>query len=61
MNILAKLRHLDNLSINQKALVDYILENPKDFIALKPKDIASAAYVSISTIYRHRLTAAFSK
>ena len=52
MNILTKLRQLNDLTNNQKALVDYILEKPQDFLVLKPKEIAKAAYVSVSTIYR---------
>ena len=52
MNILAKLAGLNNLTTNEKVLVDYILANPKQMITSRPTELATEAYVSVATIYR---------
>lgn len=52
MNIFTKLSELSNLTENEKILVNYIKNNPEDFINLPAPKIAYMSYVSISTIYR---------
>ncbi|MBC2256370.1 MurR/RpiR family transcriptional regulator [Listeria ivanovii] len=52
MNILIKIRELNNLTNSEKELADYILANPKKTLQFKPKELATAAFVSTATIYR---------
>lgn len=52
MNIFNKIEKLTILTENEKALVEYIVNNPEDFISLGAEDISNASYVSTSTIYR---------
>ncbi|AMC92725.1 hypothetical protein AOC36_01595 [Erysipelothrix larvae] len=52
MSILRKLVELKDLTNNEKVLVDFILEDPSKIVSLRPKEIAEASYVSVSTIYR---------
>lgn len=52
MNILTKMSELENLTNNEAVLVKYILSNPKEIIIKKPSEIATAAFVSVATIYR---------
>ena len=43
---------LNHLTSNEKTMVQFILSDPQGFLELKPNEIASNAYVSISTLYR---------
>ncbi|MBC1487377.1 MurR/RpiR family transcriptional regulator [Listeria seeligeri] len=52
MNILIKIRELANLTNSEKELADYILANPRKTLQFKPKELATAAFVSTATIYR---------
>lgn len=52
MNFLKTLSTLEDLTVNEVALRDRIIEDPVSFIQLKPKEMAQKAYVSVSTIYR---------
>lgn len=52
MNLIFKLKKLDNLTTSEKALVDYILDFPEKVIHFSPKELAEHSFVSISTIYR---------
>ena len=52
MNLLKKLENLENVTPNERILIDAILKYPESFIAAKPKEIASLTYVSVPTIYR---------
>lgn len=52
MNLLKKLENLENVTPNERILIDAILKDPESFIAAKPKEIASLTYVSVPTIYR---------
>ncbi|EHQ3092577.1 MurR/RpiR family transcriptional regulator [Listeria monocytogenes] len=52
MNILIKIRELTNLTNSEKELANYILANPKKTLQCKPKELATAAFVSAATIYR---------
>ena len=50
--LLKKLENLENVTPNERILIDAILKDPESFIAAKPKEIASLTYVSVPTIYR---------
>lgn len=52
MNIISKMKQLKHLTPNEQTLVDFILKDVDTFLKLKRKDIASEAFVSVSTIYR---------
>ncbi|MBC1472763.1 MurR/RpiR family transcriptional regulator [Listeria seeligeri] len=52
MNILIKIRELANLTNSEKELADYILANPRKTLQFKPKELATAAFISTATIYR---------
>jgi DNA-binding MurR/RpiR family transcriptional regulator len=52
MNIISKMKQLKHLTPNEQTLVDFILKDVDAFLKLKRKDIASEAFVSVSTIYR---------
>lgn len=52
MNILKKLENLDNVTPNEKILIDYIIRYPENFMKFKPKEISSELYISVPTIYR---------
>ena len=52
MNILSQMHKLNHLTSNEKTMVQFILSDPQGFLELKPNEIASNAYVSISTLYR---------
>ena len=52
MNLIKKLENLENVTPNERILIDAILKDPESFIAAKPKEIASLTYVSVPTIYR---------
>lgn len=57
MNIFSKLKHAQDLTDNEKILVDFIQNHPEDFIKMSSSMIASSCYVSTSSIYRlcHKL------
>lgn len=52
MNILTKMTQLQNLTSNEKVLIDYILKEPKKTINCRPNELATLSYVSVATIYR---------
>ena len=52
MNILKKLENLENVTPNERILIETILNDPERFLAAKPKEIASLTYVSVPTLYR---------
>lgn len=52
MNVLLKLKTLNQLTTSEQALVQFILDAPEKVIYLSPKELAEASFVSISTIYR---------
>ena len=52
MNIFKKFESLENITHNEQILIEYIIENPDEFISLKPKDISAKTFVSVPTIYR---------
>ena len=39
MNLLKKLENLENVTPNERILIDAILKDPESFIAAKPKQI----------------------
>lgn len=52
MDIFKKMHQLKNLTDTEKALIEYIEKDPLNFIQMKPKEIASQAYISVASIYR---------
>ena len=46
------MHQLKNLTATEKALIEYIEKDPLNFIQMKPKEIASQAYISVASIYR---------
>lgn len=50
--IIDKMRVLDNLTMQEQTVVDYIIENPKSILELGVNDLAHASYTSASTIIR---------
>ncbi|WP_041140063.1 MurR/RpiR family transcriptional regulator [Beduini massiliensis] len=52
MNIFSKLKHITDLTDNEKAIVHYIKEHTEDFIRLSAAQISQQCYVSTSSIYR---------
>ena len=52
MDIFKKMHQLKNLTATEKALIEYIEKDPLNFIQMKPKEIASQAYISVASIYR---------
>ncbi len=52
MNILSKIKKLNHLTPNEESLIKFILNDIEHFVHLKPKEIASESYVSISSLYR---------
>ncbi len=52
MNIFVKLNKLSNLTENERNLVNFIQNNPEDFINLSASKIGYSTFVSVSTIYR---------
>ncbi len=57
MNIFSKFEHLNNLTENEKILIDYIKIKPEQFINLSLSQICKECYVSSSSVYRlcHKL------
>lgn len=52
MNMLTKMSELTELTTNEKTLVTYIVAHPWDVINYRSNELAEAAFVSVSTIYR---------
>ncbi len=52
MNIFSKLKHITDLTDNEKIIVNYIKEHTEDFIRLSATEISRQCYVSTSSIYR---------
>lgn len=52
MNIFEKMSSLTSVTPNDEALIRFIERSPSRFLELRPKEIASEAYVSLSSLYR---------
>ncbi|MGX6979524.1 MurR/RpiR family transcriptional regulator [Vagococcus elongatus] len=52
MTIFTKLLALENLTGNEKHLVDYIFSEPEKIVRSRPNEIAEGAFVSLATLYR---------
>ncbi len=52
MNILTNLTNLKKLTPNEKSLVTFLVEHPRETLELTPKELADKAYVSVATVYR---------
>ena len=52
MNIFNKLSNTKNLTNNEKQIVDFILENPREFLNMSSDTICKECFVSTTTLYR---------
>ncbi len=52
MNLLKKLSQLENITPNERELVNHIINHPKETLSLTSKELADVAYVSVATVYR---------
>lgn len=52
MSLLTKMRMLTRLTSTEELLVNFILQEPKSVMQMSASEVAEAAYVSLSTIYR---------
>lgn len=52
MNIFSQLKNMNDLTNNEKIIVDYILDNPHEFISLSTEKICKKCFVSSPTLYR---------
>lgn len=52
MNLLKKLSQLENITPNERELVNHIMNHPKETLTLTSKELADVAYVSVATVYR---------
>lgn len=52
MNILTRMSELQELTSNEKVLVDFILKEPEKTIKSRPNELAATSFVSVATIYR---------
>lgn len=52
MNILTRMSELQELTSNEKVLVNFILKEPEKTIKSRPNELAALSYVSVATIYR---------
>ncbi len=52
MNIFSKFNKLINLTENEKTLVNYMVDNPENFVKMSALEISDACFISTSTIYR---------
>lgn len=52
MNILTRMSELQELTSNEKVLVDFILKEPEQTIKSRPNELAATSFVSVATIYR---------
>ena len=52
MKMIQRLQLLEHLTPTEQILVDYLKENPEEFIGLKPKEVSDKLFISVSTIYR---------
>ena len=50
--IIDKMCALKNLTSQEKAVVEYILDNPKDLLDMNVSELAKASYTSSSTVIR---------
>ena len=48
--IIDKMNTLENLTNQEKAVVDYIIANPKALLEMSVNELANASYTSASTI-----------
>ena len=57
MNIFSKFEHIQDLTENEKILIDFIKNNPDKFINMSSSQICKSCYVSSSSLYRlcHKL------
>ena len=52
MNIFTQLKNTNNLTNNEKQIVDLILENPSKFLDMNSEQISKECFVSTTTLYR---------
>lgn len=52
MKMIQRLQLLEHLTQTEQILVDYLKDNPEEFIGLKPREVSDKLFISISTIYR---------
>ncbi|MEO1769703.1 MurR/RpiR family transcriptional regulator [Candidatus Enterococcus ferrettii] len=52
MNLFKKFAEMNNLTNNEKALVNYILSNPTKTLTFRAQELADAAFVSVAALYR---------
>ncbi len=52
MNVIKRLESIVDLTTNEKVVSEFIINNPDEFISLRPKEIAEATFVSLPTVYR---------
>lgn len=52
MKMIQRLQLLEHLTPTEQILVDYLKENPEEFIGLKPREVSDKLFISVSTIYR---------
>ena len=52
MNIFNKLNNIKNLTNNEKQIVNFILENPNEFLNMDSDTICKECFVSTTTLYR---------
>lgn len=50
--IIDKLQVIPNLTLQEKAVVDYIVQNPEAVLNMNASQLAKASYTSASTIIR---------
>ena len=50
--IIDKMCALKNLTSQERAVVEYILDNPKDLLDMNVSELAKASYTSSSTVIR---------
>ena len=49
MKMIQRLQLLEHLTPTEQILVDYLKENPEEFIGLKPKEVSDKLFISVST------------
>jgi RpiR family carbohydrate utilization transcriptional regulator len=50
--VIGKMKHISNLTVQEKSIVDYILDNPNIILKTTAEDLAVLTYTSSSTIVR---------
>lgn len=52
MNIFTQLKTIENLTSNERSIIEFVLHHPDEFLQLKTKDICERCFVSTPTLYR---------